>query len=262
MAQTSAKAKVDKGQKFPFKVTNPHPFNPFASDDDPDRGNEKDDAYYVLIPGVNFWRPWIRVPSGPAFVWPLGVEGFNLTVEPQIGVHRYIGDNAVVVDVTHKGEERFNLSGNLPGDSASENARALRDVVYADTPRLGKIIFIPGILPYAQRVVVASFNITRADDDRGEDLTYSLDVVRIGYDPSYQAMPQLGEEVPQPTTGKKTAAKFTVTAKYNTLRKIAVLKKRDWNQLYNKNEKFFNKHKVPFPKVPDYKMPLGTKVYL
>lgn len=258
-----AQAKVVVGQKFPFKVTNPHPFNPFLKDDDPNRGDENDDAYYTLLPGVNFWRPWLRVPSGPAFVWPLGIEGFSLSVEPQLGVHRYIGDNAVVVDVTHKGEERFNLSGNLPGNSGPENARALRDVVYADTPRLGKVLFIPGILPYAQRVVVASFNTSRGEDDRGEDLTYSLDVVRIGYDPTYQAEPRYGEEASQPTKGVsagKGAAAFTTTAKYNTLRKISMLKKRDWNQLYNKNAKLYAN--VPFPKVPDHKLAVGTKVYL
>jgi hypothetical protein len=253
-----------RGQTFPFKVTNPSPYDPFSK-----KGDEDDSAYYVLRPGVEFWRPWIRVPNGPAFVWPLGIEGFTLSVDSTLGIHKYIGDNAVQVDVIHKGQENFAMSGNLPGDTGPENARKLRDVFYADTPRRGKILFIPGILPYAQRVVLANLRIDHGEDDRGEDLRYSLDVVRIGYDEDYKADPRLTDPDTQPqsggsgSSGKKVAAspkKFAVTATVNTLRKIASAKNTNWNTLYTKNEALFVKLKIAYMRAPDYKIKLGTKI--
>src|SRR6267142_156717 len=81
------------------------PYNRFGSQGP--TGDFNDTAHFVLSPGTDFLRPWLAIRNGPAFQWPLGLEGFQMTVDPQLGIHKYIGDNAVTVDVIHAGEEHF-----------------------------------------------------------------------------------------------------------------------------------------------------------
>jgi hypothetical protein len=268
-------------QVFPFergKANTQHPFNPFTpaerfQGESPARaakaaqGDPDDTAYYVAIPGANFLRPWLAVPNGPAFIWPLGLEGFSLSIDPKLGIHSFIGDNAVKVDVMHKGEERFSMSGNLIGESSVDAFRRLRDVVYADTPEGGKLLYIPHLMSHVQRMVIANARFDRGEDERGKDLTYSIEFVRIGI-ANKADDPKLVDLITQPSptkTGNTTTAKlFKTTSKYNTLRKIALLKYKsaaNWRSLYNLNEKTFRKLGVPAMKAPDYKLKLGTAIY-
>lgn len=237
------------------------PYNPFSG-----RGNKEDSAYYVLEPGEQFLRPWIRVPGGSAFVWPLGIEGFNLGIDPTLGVHKYIGDNAVEVEVVHLGEERIRLSGSFPGDTSVSNFRALRDVVYQQTPKLGKILYVPIILSHAQRVVVAHAEFDRPDGEIGAmDLSYSIEFARIGI-AGKENTPPLEDPVAQPTpAGNRGSGKhtFVVNARYNTLRKVAAFKlgsANRWRDIYSKNEKWFTSRSIPAHRVPDYRLPIGVKL--
>jgi len=256
-------------QSFPFKLSKANskaPWNPYL-----DRGAKNDTASYITNPGVHFYRPWLATSSqfnGPAFIWPLGLESFDLTIEPQLGIHRFIGDNAVAVDVTHLGEERFLMSGNFPGLSGPDNLRALRQIVYEKTPKLGKILYVPHILAYAQRVVVARARFSHAMEDNSQDLTYEIEFVRIGLTKGAgksDDVPQL--EVPRaPGTGRAQpgARSLKVDSKHNTLRKIAAWKlgsAAKWQVIYDKNEKWFRKKGIVTAKVPDYHIPLGTRLY-
>lgn len=249
-------------QDFPFNPDDANtqfPYNPFTGD-----GDEDDDARYILRPGEDFKRPWLAVPGGMAFIWPLPVEGFDLSIEPTLGKHRYIGDNAVKVDVIHKGEETITLDGNFPGLTGAATLRALRDVVYADTPSGGKILALPGILPYAQRVVVSRASFSRSQDDRGNGFTYSIEFAREGLAEKFKNEP-IDSPIGQPPVGGKGSAPrtFVVTAKFNTLRKIASHLFNDanrWRELYNKNTALFKKLGIPLSQAPNHKLAKGRQI--
>lgn len=236
------------------------PFNPFSGS-----GSPKDDAQYILEPGVAFFRPWIAVRNGPAFQWPLGIEGFNLSIDPTLGIHKFIGDNKVAVDVIHAGEEHFTLNGSFPGDSAPRLIQALRDVVYHGAGEEGKIMYIPEILTHAQRVQVVRAEFTRDQDGRGRDHSYSLEVVRIGMaDKNPVITTQPSPTNPRVGAKGKSSQSINVDSKHNTLRKIAAWKLGSsdrWRTVYDANSKFFIKKSIHLAKAPDYRLPLGMKVY-
>lgn len=239
------------------------PYNPYPK---VPTGDPKDAAVYIQEPGVAFLRPWIAVRNGPAFQWPLGMEGYSLVVSPTLGIHKFIGDNKVTVDVLHAGEEHFTLSGNFPGNSAPALVQALRDLVYQDSGDEGKILFVPEIMTHAQRVQIVTFQSDRDPGARGHDATYSIEFVRVGLadaNPNVVTTPS----VPQPRTGArgKSTKNVHVDAKHNTLRKIALWKLGStdkWRTLYNANSKWFIKHKIQLAKAPDYRLPVGTVILL
>lgn len=236
------------------------PYDPFAKVGDPN-----DSAWYVLQPGVNFMRPWIAVRNGPAFQFPLGLEGFTLAIDPTLGTHKFIGDNKVVIDVIHAGEEHFTMTGNFPGDSAPDLMQALRDVVYQVASDEGKILYVPEIMTHAQRVQVVHAEFGRSEDQRGRDATYSIEFVRMGLasiNPDDTSQPA----TPQPTTRPKgrTTHSVNVDAKHNTLRKIAAWKlgsSSKWRTLYRANEAWFNKRNITIAKAPGYRLPLGAVIH-
>lgn len=261
-------------QSFPFKLNKANrrgPYNPYVQPGSPLRGDPSDPAMYTRNPGVHFYRPWLASNdkfNGPAFIWPLGLEGFDLSIEPQLGIHHFIGDNAVTVDVTHLGEERFTMTGNFPGDTAPDNLRALRQIVYMQTPKLGKVLYIPHVLPYAQRVVVGRTSFSHAEDDRGKDMTYSIEFVRVGIIDvgKHDNEPRIVDAPPPgaPSRAQAGSRSLKADAKHNTLRKIAEWKlgsTKKWDDLYDKNEAWFRKKGIPASKAPDYKLPAGTKVF-
>lgn len=236
------------------------PYDPFNKTGDPE-----DAARYVLEPGVNFMRPWLAVRGGGAFQWPLGLEGFNLIVDPSLGIHKYIGGNAVSVEVVHAGEEHFTMTGNFPGNSGPTLVAALRSIVYADSGEEGKLLWLPEVVDGVQRVQVTHFEAARGEDTRGRDMTYSIDFVRMGRI-KLDFSPDSEPIFPQPSTGagSATTRSINVDAKHNTLRKIAMWKlgsATKWRTVYNANVKWFVKHNIPLAKAPDYRLPLGTKVF-
>lgn len=254
--------KKPTAQVIPTPHNTEAPYNRFAK-----TGNPNDTATYMLEPGKNFLRPWIRIPGGPTYVWPLGVEGFDLSIDPTLGIHKYIGDNAVEVNVTHLGEEHFVLTGTFPGVTAPANMRALRDILYKVTPPGGKILYVPILLTYAQRVVIGPTKFSRDASDIGlEDLSYSMEFIRIGV-AEREDTPLLIDAVTQPVVAAKAKGKssrtFTVNSKVNTLMKISLQLFKTtarWQSLYTANEQFFVKRVVPYASAPTYVMPNGTKV--
>jgi hypothetical protein len=243
-------------------VTTKGPYNEFPN---VPTGSKKDSAHYIVEPGVNFMRPWLAVRNGPAFQWPLGLEGFTLAIDATLGIHKYIGDNQVTVDVIHAGEERFTLTGNFPGNSAPDLTAALRTVVYHDSGRDGKVLWLPEIVTYAQLVQVAHFEAVRAEEGRGRDMTYTIEFVKIGKT-DFASNPNPVLTKPQPTRPPKgtSPAWFKVNGKYNTLRKIAKWKygsASKWRAIYNLNSKWFIKRNIKLAKAPDYHIPIGTRIY-
>lgn len=227
----------------------------------------EDSAKYLLDPDDDFARPYIAVPGGRAFVWPVGIEGFELQDQAELGRHKYLGEIELDVDVTHKAETTITLSGVFPGWTSVDNMNALRQVFYADTPERGKILHLPGILPNLQYVVAERQSFSHAMDDRTQDISYSFSVVKVG----------TGQRAPdpaatQPDTGRSNIGKgrgtrvFKANSKSNTLRRIAYAVFRNgarWTELYaiRANSKWFDSRNVPSHQAPDYRLPVGTPIY-
>jgi hypothetical protein len=239
--------------------TTSSPFDPWTG-----RGDKLDPAQYIVKPGVNFMRPWIAIRGGDAFQWPVGLEGYRTVVDPSLGIHRFIGDNAVVVDVMHAGEEHFSMTGSFPGDSAPDLIKALKAVVYAKSTDEGKILWLPEIVSYAQRVHVANAEFSRDEDARGRDARYSIEFVVIGHTSlSLDPEPEPTASPPFQNNKGRAPRHFKVNSKYNTLRKIATRIYKDakkWHLLYNANEGYFVKNKIPLSKAPTYKLPNGLSL--
>lgn len=249
--------------KNPFPASaanNKFPYDPFSGRGDPD-----DSVAYIQPPDKEFIRPWLMVPNGPVFVFPVGLQGWDITIDPALGIHKYIGDNKVEVSVLHLGEETFTLTGILPGLSSTDALQQLRQVVYAVQPTSGKILSLPGLLPYAQRVACGRTSFVHDQDDRGSDASYTIEFKRLGLAqklPNYVTL----KPVLQPTRPAKGGSSrvYVATGRYNTIRQIAQLKlgnANKWESIYNKNLKLFNRLKIPKHKAPIYHLKVGTKVY-
>jgi hypothetical protein len=227
----------------------------------------RDTARYLRLPDQDFARPYISVPGGPTFVWPLGIEGFELQDAAELGIHKYIGDIQLDVEVTHRNQATLVLSGIFPGHTSVKNMQALRLVFQAEQPPTGKILHVPGVLAQAQFIACQSLTSSHAEDERSQDITYSLTVIRVG---TGTDVPGSAPIVTAPTGTPKPSASgsrsFHATATVNTLRKIAAKLYGDaakWTMLYSNatNATWFTKRKIPTHKIPDYRLPIGTVVH-
>jgi hypothetical protein len=240
-------------------LTKKGPHDPYGKTGDP-----KDTAEYVVEPGVNFLRPWIAIRNGPAFQFPGGMEGFQVVIDPLLGIHKYIGDNKCVVDVLHAGEEHITLNGSFLGNSSPALFQALRQVVYQGAGEEGKIVYIPEIMTHAQRMQVVHFDSSRDSDGRGRDMSYTIELIRIGTIGDLITARALPEATQPIAAAKGAPTRFVkVDTKHNTLRKIARWKlgaASKWDNLYTVNEAYFVKHGISKSKAPDYRLPLGTKI--
>lgn len=226
-----------------------------------------DTARYVLDPDDDFARPYLAIPGGRAFIWPLGTQGFDIAEDAALGRHKYLGEIELDVDVTHKAETTITLSGVFPGWTSVENMNALRQIFYADTPAKGKILHLPGIMPNLQYVVGENIRHSHAREDRTMDIEYTLSLVKVG---TGKKSPNVGPT--QPDEGRMGGARgrgtrtFKSNAKFNTLRKISNKvfgTEKMWVDLYaiKGNAKWFDKRNIAGHKVPDYRLPLGTVIH-
>lgn len=233
---------------------------------DIDKRPDLDSAKYILTPDQDFSRPYLAVPGSIAFVWPLGIEGFEIQVVAELGRHRYLGEITLDVDVTHKGETGIILSGVFPGWTATENMNALRQVFEMDTPANGKILSLPGVMPDVQYVVGESIRFAHAEDERLMDIQYTASFVRKGHGASNNSRPSQPDQIPTGSEKGRGTKKFQVNSSYRTLRGIARKvygSEKRWTELYDikANAKWFDKRNISSHKAPDYRMPLGTTIY-
>lgn len=229
------------------------------------RGVVMDTAKYLLDPDDDFARPYLAIPGGRAFVWPLGVESFEVADQAELGRHKYLGAIEVDVDVTHRAETTITMSGVFPGWTSVDNMNALRDIFYRETPERGKILHLPGILPNLQYVVGESLRHTKAEDDwQSMDIAYNITFVKVG---TGRRGPNVGPTRPNQGQDKgRKAGRFRVNSKYNTLRKIAMKVYRNsdrWTELYaiKKNAQWFDRRNIPSHQAPSYRLPNGLVIY-
>lgn len=217
-------------------------------------------------------RPSLQA-GGLTFIWPVGPEGFRTTGSAQLGIHHYIGDNAVEVQVVHLDENRIEMSGTFPGLTAVQNMIELRQVLMGKTPKPeGKILMMPGVFNQVQYVVVENYEFTHAEDDRTHSIQYSISFIRTGVgrrvqDPKGTAPPT------QPLKGAKgrgASARYVTTKDgVRTLRAIAKVAYKNsnyWGRVYGHNKNtvikaYQKKHKttIPMHRMPTFRWPIGTK---
>lgn len=246
----------------------PHVAHVDAPANAPHFDQAKDSAKYLIDPDDDFARPYLAIPgTHRAYIWPLGIEGFELQDQAQLGRHKYLGEIELDVDVIHRAETIITLSGTFPGWTSVENMNALRAIFYADTPERGKILHLPGILPNLQYVVAETETFRHEQDERTMDMAYSLSVVKVG---TGAKAPKTGPTQPNEkhkARGRGRASHiFRVTPAVNTLRKIARKvygSEKRWADLYavDKNAKWFNSRNIPTHQIPDYRLPVGLRIY-
>lgn len=147
----------------------------------PTRGNQDDSARYILIPDAEFYRPWIaNPPNGTAFIWPLGTQGFTYSSSATTGIHHYIGDNDVDVDVVYPDELHITLTGHFPGRTSPVFMQALRQVILDPDNGTGKILALPGVDPMILYVTVISHSFTHDESDLTSSIAYSIELIKVG----------------------------------------------------------------------------------
>lgn len=221
----------------------------------------------------DFAKPYLAVPGGSRFTWPVGVEGFEVNEDAEIAKHKYLGDLDLDVDVTHRGEETIVMTGTFPGWSSTKHMNALRAVFRAPSPQSGKVLSLPLILPTVAYVVCQSLRCTHATDDRTQDIEYTLTMSKVGSSAagrglasssagSSSPLPGAGGSGVQPTApGLGSSGTVTTTDNLNTLRKVAEATMGDdgwWGGFYNSNKSYFDGLGIPTHDIPDYPIPPGT----
>lgn len=138
-------------------------------------------ARYIKHPDVDFYRPWLaNPPNGSAFVWPLGIQGFQYSSQATTGIHHYIGDNDVDVDIVYPDELHVTLSGHFPGNTSSDFMNALRQVILDPVGANGKILSLPGVQDQLQFVKVISHLFSHDETDNTNSIAYSVEMIKVG----------------------------------------------------------------------------------
>lgn len=226
------------------------------------------DPAKLLVARTRYERPTLR--SGALkFEWPLGVEGVRFSGQAAMAEHLYIGDNDVVVNVTHLDDQRIVLTGMFPGLTGTKNMQDLLQVIRAPQPKAGKVLVLPRVVFSNEIVVaVADYDFDHPEDDRNNSWTYTVTFRRLSTGRQTNKPKKISSPV-NPRTGKgkavprgKSQRIFTVHAGANTLRAVAKLvygTPNRWGDIYNKNKKVLKKY-GPLHTIPTKRLPLGLKL--
>lgn len=224
----------------------------------------EDTARYLLRPGLNFRQPYIAVPNGARFVWPVGTEGFQYSSSASLAVHRYIGEEDIEVNVIYRDEPHIEMHGTFPGNTAPALMRELMQVLEARTPGQGKVLWLPYIFPRILYVAAESWSFDHEVGDRSRSLGYRISFLKVGVGRRKKIPPP---EEPTSPGEKPPARYFKVKDGYRTLRKISKKVYKDdkkWLRLYKNNKKKLDKHfkdkGTPRHKFATSRLPLGMKL--
>lgn len=227
------------------------------------------DPAKLLVSPKRYERPVLRSGS-LKFEWPLGVEGITFSGQATLAEHTYIGDNDIVLDVTHLDNQRIVLTGMFPGLTGTNNMEDLLKVIRAPQPKPGKVLVLPRIV-FSNEIVVAvdSYEFGHPEDDRSNSWTYSITLRRLSTGRVTNKVKTVTAPV-NPRTNKgqakprgKSSRVFTVHSGGNTLRAAAKLvygNANRWREIYDKNTNVLKKI-APLYSIPTKRLPLGLKLY-
>jgi len=191
------------------------------------RGNEDPAAFIRLRKPKLENRPWLATPNGTAFVWPMGIEGFDVSHDATLGVHQYIGVNDVDAIVVYPDQTQIILNGVFPGATGVDAMFELKKVLREPTPKDGKYLKLPGVLADLARVQVQSARFSHESGDNTESVAYSITFIRVaivqdGSESSAQVL-DVQQQVSVTAAFKGTGTNTVTTGtKPNPLRSIAV----------------------------------------
>jgi hypothetical protein len=251
------------------------------------RGIGLDTAAYLVDPGsvrapgkhsagmLANARPYL-VAGNSIFVFPVGVEGFNRAGTATIGSHKYLGDNAIDGVTTHYEEARITLRGTFPGLTAQQTMVDCINVLRAQTPDHGLILYAEGVFGREQYVLAETWEFDHAEDDRTHSIEYTITFIRIGegrkITDSRSAVPPPNPTVGTTTKGKPTRI-FTAKDGAQTLRAIAAIvysgDSSKWTQLVDLNagqladwqrgNALNAMYGLPTYQLPTFRFPIGTQ---
>lgn len=219
-----------------------------------------------VVRQAEFNRPVLSIPNGDEFIWPLGIEGFTLSGSAALGIHKYLGDNNVVVQVTHRSESRIQLDGAFPGATSHYHMDALLRVLEGEAPFDIKILSLPGLMPSQQRVTAESWNFSHTRDNQLDDIEYQISLVKQGVGSSIEdnitIQPEISSVVFGPNRGK-SGRYFTTSDNARTLRRIAQIVYGDhnlWESLFSLNQDVLQLMAIPFHEMPTAPLPIGIRI--
>jgi hypothetical protein len=249
-------------------------------------GTGQDPAKYLVKPGqitgrnkhspgnLGHSRPYI-VSGNVIFAFPVGVEGFTRSGSAQLGLHRYLGENAVRGNVTHREEARIELTGTFPGLSAQDLMVSCINILRSAPPKPGLILYAPGVFNAEQYVLPEQWNFTHDPEDRTHSINYTISFVRTG---EGQTVKDPIGKAPDAQPGVKTVPRgqpirsFTVTDGARTLRQIAYIvyhNAEKWQELvqlnagtlatFQRSQALNEANDLPSWKLPTYRWPIGTQ---
>lgn len=250
-------------------------------------GRGEDPAKYLVSPGsvsgknkhkpgmLRHARPYL-VSGNVIFVFPVGVEGFTRSGSAQLGIHRYLGENAVRGNVTHREEARIDLRGTFPGISSQKSMVNCINILRSLPPAPGLILYAPGVFEAEQYVLPESWRFSHDPEDRSHSIEYEISFVRTGEgvtidDPIGEPPPEQPGVKVDPR-GKPTRI-FTVTSGAQTLRAIAAIvynNPASWQRLVTLNQGDLallqrsigiqnSLAGLPTHKLPTHRFEIGTK---
>jgi hypothetical protein len=222
-----------------------------------------------LIPNHNLFHRRPSLWSGKkVYIWPIGVEGFNRSGQAALGIHRYIGDEFVDVDVVHRDEARIGMAGLFAGNTSVINMRKLIDIINDPTPEPGKILVMPGIFEQVQYVNVENFDFRHDPDDQTHSISYEITFVRTGVGRRAKD-PKGSPPVPNPSVRRKKRGKakrkIRVQAGRQTMKQMAHAlwgNQNLWPRLLDLNADEISARigvSVPQHQLPNYRFPIGTE---
>lgn len=229
---------------------------------------DDDQAHYILKPDTQFYRPWLASPGGSAFVWPIGVEGFTFTSNAQAGIHHYIGDNDVDVQLVYPDELHIVLTGSFYGRTSVQNMLALRAVILQKSSEAGKILALPGIESQILYVSTINHQFNHDQTDHTRSVSYSIEFIKVGTGGGLKTPPlQLPSANPLVKSAPrgKSQSRTVVKQGKQTLRSISSKLYGDFSsasvlKLMQKNTETFSDQNLPLYKAVNQMIPPGTKL--
>lgn len=230
-------------------------------------GRSSDPAKYLVDP-TRFERPRLAVVGGGEFEWPIGTEGVRIRGAAGLAVHKYLGDDAAVVQVTHRDERHIEMSGMFPGITGIINVRDLLEIIVAEAPDEGKLLTLPGIFPKQQMVVVEDYDFSHTEDERTDSWTYTITFARTGVGRRIsrnRVVVSPVNPVSSKTTARGTTGRVFVTrAGVRTARQVAQAvygNSNRWREIYDLNTDVFGVNSIELYQVPTQSLPVGIALH-
>lgn len=241
-----------------------------------------DTARYLIDPGditgpgqgspgnLRHRRPHI-VSGSRIFVFPVGLEAFDVSGSALVGLHHYFGDNSVDARTLHYEEGRITLSGTFPGQTSFQNYVECRDILMSVPPDKGMTLYAEGAFGKEAFVIPENWRFSHEPTQQTDDsIDYSITFIRTG---SGKPLPDPSGTPPAQNPTGKTGPKgksptFSVRAGARTFRQIAAVvygNAERWTQLVDLNRSElsqlneFQQTAIPPFQLPIHVWPIGTK---